>query len=556
VNVSFDQPRTLYSVGSSPLIVRLAASQDKVYLVCNENERMKASEGPQGRQAKDPIQADIDARSTIRCCISTDRGDNFSEMLNLYQSNVAQLMPPEIKVSRGRAFLAWGDSDEKATCPTVLLSKSNENDSGFENPIKLNHAAEEASTSQDLAVSYTSDPDGPRRELFRRWYLIPRVKLAVAGDNVYVFWSETKAQLHSDVEYRLYFRASNDEGKTFGDQIHVGTTILKSTQFMRLFHINLTAAGNEVYMMWVQFTPVPGYMFSGKIDPLEAHMAVSRNAGKTIEKTIDLSHDTNVVLVSGTDSPSLNPNRRSRVFERLPLDIVATGDGHVNMVLIGHETYGPDDIMKAMMESKPADKGIRMEAGSGEIGYGHFLDINLPVYFAKSVSFASSFSTPLLLAEYSAGIDDTYLVCNSNNAHVIWRTVTENDAIYCRSSTDGGKSFGARVQVPGIRIFLPQPSPIHNGAIVSSHDGKLLVAMRNDLKSLSTFPLEVMSEILFSASANAGSTFSDPQKLSSDSAQAAIFPSIDADGVHVFVAWSEARKGGPTLIKFTKGLIQ
>jgi hypothetical protein len=266
LNLTFGEIKTLDSAPTSPLVTRIAALDDKVYLVCNADGSTVRNEPD--RPVHQTLQDQIDARSIIKCGISLDGGEHFGEINFLYQANVAQHMPAEIVASNGKCFLAWGDGSSDATEPMVLFSKSKDDDSGFEDPIRLNLTSGDASASLGKPESGKGSTwDAQRRELFRRWYLVPRVKLAASGNNVYVFWTETTARLHTDAEYRLYFRASNDGGNTFGEKKHIGTMTISSKEFMRMFHINLTASG-EVYMMWVQFTQVPGYMFSGSINPL------------------------------------------------------------------------------------------------------------------------------------------------------------------------------------------------------------------------------------------------------------------------------------------------
>jgi hypothetical protein len=580
--VSFFKAQTLVS-DASLLIARLAAFRNKVYLVWQEGAKIDPNNSASTRSDEEKLDAEINAHSAIKYRISSDYGNVFGEMATFYQCNIAQYVPPAMEMSpAGRVFLAWGDGNKEATDSVVFFCRSNDDGSGFEDPVIINNKDDSESKTTDSSAATTissrkvsaesktegvTEFDEKRKEFFRRGYLVPRVKLAAAGDNVYIFWSETKGQLYTDVEYRLFFRASNDGGRTFGSKKIIGTTTVKASEFLRMFQINLTASGDEVYMMWIQFTPVPGYMFSGRPNPLKAYVAISRNAGKTLERTIDLSEDTIVVQGDRQENKDdasgdrVGRTRRS-VFEKLPFEIVAAGEGVLYMVLIGHESYGQRDFLESLMRFRPSTEGGKTTPVASNAANPNLLDINLPIYFAKSVDYGSSFTNPVYLEDYSAGIDDTYLLRSDKDVHVIWRAVAQGGVLMSRTSTDGGKSFQPTVQIPKIKIFHPTGSPSNSGAIITSPNGRIFIAMRKDIQSRLSKPLEPDSEMFFSASFDAGMTFTDTTRLSENPGgdsvhNTCVYPSIySVNGKYVYIAWSEIQNGSSFSLKFRKGIIQ
>lgn len=586
--VSFSKAQTLVS-DTGLLIARLAAFHNKVYLVYQEGVRVDRNRASTSSD-EEKLDAEINARSKIIYRISNDCGNVFGESAALYQCNIAQHNPPAMEVSsEDRVLLAWGDGNKEATDSLVFFCRSNDDDgSGFEEPVIINSENDSESKTRDSYAATTtissreeaiadskiegaSKFDETRKELFRRWYLVPRVKLAVAGDNVYIFWSETKDQLYTDIEYRLFLRASNDGGKTFGSKTLVGATTVKASEFLRMFQINLTASGDEVYMMWVQFTPVPGYMFAGRPNPLEAHMTVSRNAGKTMERTINLSKDTIVVqgdLQENKDKDNNNDRvvggrTRRSVFEKLPFEIVTAGEGILYTVLIGHESYDQRDLLESLMRLGPSMEEGKATPVMSNAANPNPLDINLPLYFAKSVDYGSSFASPTHLGDYSAGIDDTYLLRSDKGVHVIWSDVAQGGVLTSRTSTDGGKSFQPTVQIPEIKIFHPTGSPSNSGTIITSPNGRIFIVTRKDIQTDLSKLQELGSEIFFSASFDSGMTFTDTTRLSENPGGDSVhnttcaYPSIySVDGKYVYVAWTEIQNGTSFSLKFRKGVIQ
>jgi hypothetical protein len=268
---------------------------------------------------------------------------------------------------------------------------------------------------------------------------------------------------------------------------------------------------------------------------------------------VNISTETDVVR---GDSPNIDGRenagepRRRLVVERLPLDIVATGNGGLGMVLIGHESHEPMDLAKNIMQAS----SIVGNKTNASINSAELFDINLPVFFARSTDHCSSFSHPFLLADYSAGIDDTYLICNSDTIYVLWQAVLKKGVMLFRRSTDGGQSFTKQVEIPGISMFHPTGHPVYNGSMVLTQDGNLMGAIRNDIKSPSGEPRDAGAEVIFTAIDKSG-VIVESRKLSEERAQVAIFPSVASSGTNVYVAWSETSKGMPTSIKFRKATV-
>jgi hypothetical protein len=96
--------------------------------------------------------------------------------------------------------------------------------------------------------------------------------IATSGDNVYVAWWTNKTG-----NDEVMFKASADNGKTFGDKMNLSNTINSQSQ-----DVSIAASGNNVYVSWWERNATSN----------EPVMRVSNDNGKTFGDTIELSNNT------------------------------------------------------------------------------------------------------------------------------------------------------------------------------------------------------------------------------------------------------------------------
>jgi hypothetical protein len=135
-------------------------------------------------------------------------------------------------------------------------------------------------------------------------------RIDASGDNVYVTWLNNKTGAN-----QIYFRASNDTGLTFGNEVMINNKtsgtggIAEPTP--RINHgTALVADGKYVYMTWYEDVPVllPAEVFlfnnsnggGANVQP-EVLFKASNDRGKTFEDVINLSNSTN----GRSDDPAL-----------------------------------------------------------------------------------------------------------------------------------------------------------------------------------------------------------------------------------------------------------
>jgi hypothetical protein len=68
---------------------------------------------------------------------------------------------------------------------------------------------------------------------------VSRAPIAVSENNAYVLWWDNKTG-----NWEIFFRASQDNGKTFGDEINLSNDTTRSDDG------SIAAQGNSVYVTW------------------------------------------------------------------------------------------------------------------------------------------------------------------------------------------------------------------------------------------------------------------------------------------------------------------
>ncbi len=96
--------------------------------------------------------------------------------------------------------------------------------------------------------------------------------VATSGDNVYVAWWSNKTG-----NDEVMFKASTDNGKTFGDKMNLSNSTNAQSQ-----DVSIAASGNNVYISWWERNQTTN----------EPVMRVSNDNGKTFGDLIMLSNNT------------------------------------------------------------------------------------------------------------------------------------------------------------------------------------------------------------------------------------------------------------------------
>jgi hypothetical protein len=103
---------------------------------------------------------------------------------------------------------------------------------------------------------------------------VSRAPIAVSENNAYVLWWDNKTG-----NWEIFFRASQDNGKTFGDEINLSNDTTRSDDG------SIAAQGNSVYVTWWDTNNQTGLR--------EPVFIVSNDNGNTFGERVVLSGNNN-----------------------------------------------------------------------------------------------------------------------------------------------------------------------------------------------------------------------------------------------------------------------
>jgi hypothetical protein len=134
---------------------------------------------------------------------------------------------PSVAVAGNYVYVVWGDNTPvtgSGSTYEVWLRVSSNSGASFGSPVRL--------TTNTGVSEYPS--------------------VAAVGSNVYVAWDDNTPVTGSDGSYEIWLRVSSNNGVSFGSPIRITTNTGTSGE------ASVAAVGNNVYIAWEDYTPVPG----------------------------------------------------------------------------------------------------------------------------------------------------------------------------------------------------------------------------------------------------------------------------------------------------------
>jgi hypothetical protein len=131
--------------------------------------------------------------------------------------------------------------------------------------------AHSSTTTNIFPLSSSIDPPGSLKppQCCAPVFLAP---ISISGNNVYVSWSSNK----SEVNFEVMFRASTDNGKTFGPKIN-----LSNTPRVDSLDPSIAASGDNVYVSWWERNQTMN----------EPILRISNDNGKTFGPLMHIARD-------------------------------------------------------------------------------------------------------------------------------------------------------------------------------------------------------------------------------------------------------------------------
>jgi hypothetical protein len=208
---------------------------------------------------------------------TTDNGVTFQDAINLSNSPNGISFDVTMAAADNNVYVTF--IDNKTGFNQIYLTASNDNGTTFGQPILIN---EEVPPDSNQTYNEFGMPIADETGLVK---LVDdhSTRIAASGNNVYIVWYDYEIADNWDV----YFRASNDGGKTFGEIINISNTTDRVSH-----QPEIAADGNNVYVTYWDDMPLDKKAFT----------RISTDAGQTFGTPIQLRAPTPMAAANATST--------------------------------------------------------------------------------------------------------------------------------------------------------------------------------------------------------------------------------------------------------------
>jgi hypothetical protein len=350
-------------------------------------------------------------------------------------------------------------------------------------------------------------------------------QIAASGNNVYVVWQD-----YTPGNYDIFLAKSTNGGHGFGTPINLSNDKGNSTE------PSIAVAGNNVYVVWSDDTISPGIS--------QVYFAKSTNGGATFSDPSNLGFSSHV-----SSSPKVAVGENNSTVYVTWVDGTLTHSGEVFFkIYFKKSTAGGDEgTFGGLITIDPGTlypyTSSTMDASGKSllIAWLENRTGNPGVFFSASADGGSSFGRPMYIASNNPEFFkfDSGVALSGNNQYVAWSDNSTGDTFQTHMirSTNGGASFSRSIDLSH------NPTGTVGGYLALAASGSGVYAVWDDNSTSNT-------KIHFTMSTNGGASFNKPIVISHTPGRS-IAPTIRAYGNNVYVAWIDDSPGVDSVF-FTK----
>ena len=445
-----------------------------------------------------------------------DHDDNnnsmsFTEPINL-SNNTRDSVYSQIASYGNNVYMVWQENNPD---PSDLNSNANDNNIQYNNNYRNYDIYIKKST--DGGLTFSKEINLSKNPGFSE-----HPQIAISGNNVYIAWiDDTSSSSTTTKNQEILFRKSIDGGNTFDKIIN-----LSNSSNADSYNLEITAAGNNVYVVWQETTLPNAYAY----DTSSSGSGVNAD-NNSDRSSISSKENSSILFRASTDDGNTFKKIKSlsnSAFKSYPKIAAFENSAYVvwNVGIIG--------------DSNREDNNAN--------------NINTGIFFTKSFDSGNSFSDTIKLNSNRNSIGESQIAAYGNNVYVVWggnpdeRVVGD---IFFVKSTDNGNRFAKAVS-------LGEENSL-NVEIIAGENNNVYVAWQallsaDDLCPSCLLKADDNEEILFKMSSDNGATFTNINENISKNKGISECTSISvSENNNVYVAWEDYTYGNHEIL-FAKSI--
>jgi hypothetical protein len=429
---------------------------------------------------------------------------SFTEPINL-SNNTRDSVYSQIASYGNNVYMVW---QENNPVPSDLNSNANDNNIQYNNNYRNYDVYIKKSTDGGLTF-------GKEINLSKNPGFSEHPQIAISGNNVYIAWiddtssSSSSSTTTTTKNQEILFRKSIDGGNTFDKIIN-----LSNSSNADSYNLEITAAGNNVYVVWQETTLPNAYAYD--ISSSGSGVNADNNSDRS---SISSKENSSILFRASTDDGNTFKKVKSlsnNAFKSYPKIAAFENSAYVvwNVGIIG--------------DSNREDNNAN--------------NINTGIFFTKSFDSGNSFSDTIKLNSNQNSIGESQIAAYGNNVYVVWGGNPDDKVvgdIFFVKSTDNGNRFAKA-------LSLGEENSL-NVEIISGRNNNVYIAWQALLS-------DGNEEILFKKSSDNGDTFTNINENISKNEGISECTSIAvSENNNVYVAWEDYTYGNHEIL-FSKSI--
>jgi hypothetical protein len=265
-----------------------------------------------------------------------------------------------------------------------------------------------------------------------------RPQIAVSGNNVYVIWED-----YSPEKIRILLRISNDRGNTFGSLITLSSDNDKSKA------PQIAVSNSNIYVVWHDSEPDDQIILRS-----------STNNGTTFSKPINLRSAN-----TGTSCcPKIAASENDVYVVWADNELGGLYSGHYNLHFRASHNRGLTFDHIINLSEIARDYKITASGRNVYVTWTNVLPINRTMenaeaFFIRSTDNGMRFENPINLSDNEGSSGNQQIAVSDDNVYVAWVDHTLGyDEILFRGSNDNGASFGRVINLSNSTGISVDPS--------------------------------------------------------------------------------------------------